>query len=100
VVVTPDDPALAAHSVDRILIANTWHHISGRVDYAGKLLTPLRSGGLLLIVDFTMDSPGGPPPERRLSSNTVVSELEAAGFVVQILKESLPYHYVIAGRVP
>ena len=26
-VVTPDDPALAARSVDRILVANTWHHI-------------------------------------------------------------------------
>ncbi len=99
-VVTPDDPALAVHSVDRILVANTWHHISGRVDYAEKLLLSLRPGGLLLIVDFTMDSPEGPPTERRLSSNTVVSELEAAGFVVQILKESLPYHYVVAGQVP
>jgi hypothetical protein len=47
-----------------------------------------------------MDSPEGPPKERRLSSNAVVSELEAAGFVVQVLEESLPYHYVIAGRVP
>jgi predicted methyltransferase len=99
-VVTPDDPALAAHSVDRILIVNTWHHISGRVDYAEKLVPPLRPGGLLLIVDFTMDSPEGPPPERRLTRNTVVAELEAAGFVVQILEESLPYHYVLVGRVP
>ncbi len=99
-VVTPDDPALAVHSVDRILVANTWHHISGRVDYAEKLLLSLRAGGLLLIVDFNMDSPEGPPKERRLSSNAVVSELEAAGFVVQVLEESLPYHYVIAGRVP
>jgi predicted methyltransferase len=99
-VVTPDDPALAAHSVDRILIANTWHHIPGRVVYAEKLVAPLRPGGLLLIVDFRMDSPEGPPRDRRLSSNTVVSELEAAGFVVQILEESLPYHYVVVGRVP
>jgi len=99
-VVTPDDPALAAHSVDRILIVNTWHHIAGRVDYAEKLVPPLRPGGLLLIVDFTMDSPEGPPPERRLTRNTVVAELEAAGFVVQILEESLPYHYVLVGRVP
>ena len=99
-VVAPDDPALAVHSVDRILVANTWHHISGRVDYAEKLLLSLRPGGLLLIVDFTMDSPEGPPTERRLSSNTVVAELEAAGFVVQVLKESLPYHYVVVGRVP
>jgi predicted methyltransferase len=100
IVVEPDDPALAARSVDRLLFANTWHHISGRVDYAKKLLAPLRPGGFLLIVDFSMDSPEGPPPERRLTRSTVVAELQAAGFVVQILEESLPYHYVIAGRAP
>ena len=99
-VAAPDDPGLAKRSVDRILIANTWHHISGRVDYAEKLLASLRPGGLLLIVDFTMDSPDGPPPTRRLARHTVAAELEAAGFVVQILEESLPYQYVIAGRVP
>ena len=98
--VPPDDPALGAQSVDRILVANTWHHISGRVAYAEKLAASLRPGGVLLIVDFTMDSPEGPPLGRRLSGHAVVSELEAAGFVVQVLEESLPYHYVVAGRVP
>ena len=99
-VVAADDPALAPRSIDRILIANTWHHISGRVDYAKKLLAPLRPGGLLLIVDFTMDSPEGPPTDRRLTRHAVVAELEAAGFVAEVLKESLPYHYLVAGRVP
>jgi predicted methyltransferase len=98
--VAPDDPALSPRSVDRILVANTWHHISERVDYAEKLLAALRPGGLLLIVDFTIDSPEGPPPKMRLTNDTVVRELEAAGFAVEVVQESLPYHYVIAGRVP
>ncbi len=99
-IVAPDDPALAPRSVDRILVANTWHHISNRLDYAEKLLTALRPEGLLLIVDFTIDSPEGPPPEMRLTHDTVLRELEAAGFATEILEEALPYHYVIAGRVP
>ncbi len=98
--VAPDDPALSPRSVDRILVANTWHHISERVDYAEKLLAALRPGGLLLIVDFTIDSPEGPPPQMRLTYDTVMRELEVAGFAVELVQESLPYHYVIAGRVP
>jgi predicted methyltransferase len=100
VMVAPDDPALSPRSVDRILVANTWHHIPNRVDYAQKLLPALRPGGLLLIVDFTIDSPEGPPPKMRLTYDTVMRELEIAGFAVEVVQESLPYHYAIAGRVP
>jgi predicted methyltransferase len=82
------------------LIVNTWHHVSGRVGYAEKLLAALRPGGLLLIVDLTMDSPLGPPPEKRLTHDTVMHELEAAGFAAKLVEESLPYQYVVAGRAP
>jgi predicted methyltransferase len=98
--VGPDDPALTRRSVDRVLIVNTWHHISERVDYAEKLFAALRPGGRLLIVDFTIASPEGPPPKMRLTYDTVVKELNAAGFKAQTLEESLPYQYVVAGRVP
>ena len=99
-IVAPDDPALAPRSVDRILIVNTWHHISERVAYAEKLLAALRPGGLLLIVELTMESPVGPPAHKRLTHDTVVHELEAAGFAAQLVEELLPYQYVVAGRVP
>ncbi|MGB8332228.1 MAG: methyltransferase [Polyangiales bacterium] len=98
--VAPDDPALALRSVDRVLVVNTWHHISKRVGYARKLLSALRPGGLLLIVDFTMDSPEGPPPHRRLTRDTVLRELETAGFAAAVIEESLPYQYAVAGRAP
>lgn len=100
ILVAPDDPALPAQSVDRILITNTWHHISGRQNYAAKLLAALRPGGVLMIVDFRMDSPEGPPPDHRLTRDTVVGELESAGFEVRVPKESLPYHYIVTGQAP
>ena len=99
-IIDPDDPGLAPGSVDRILIVNTWHHISDRVAYAETLRATLRPGGLLLIVDFTIESPHGPPPQMRLTDDTVRRELEAAGFSTEMLEEPLPYQYMVAGRLP
>lgn len=98
--VAADDPGLAARSVDRILVVDTWHHITARRAYAEKLRAALRPGGLLLIVDFDMDSPVGPPAGKRLTPDSVLRELRAAGFETERLTESLPYQYAIAGRVP
>lgn len=98
--VLPGDPGLSPHSADRILIVNTWHHIRDRVAYARRLLSALRPGGRLLIVDFTMESPHGPPQEMRLTDDTVLGELGAAGFVVERLEEPLPYQYIVAGAAP
>ncbi len=98
--ITSDDPALTPRSVDRILIVNTWHHISDRVAYAERLRAALGPGGLLLIVDFTIQSPHGPPPQMRLTDDTVRRELEAAGFETELMEETLPYQYVVAGRLP
>lgn len=53
-----------------------------------------------MIVDFTMESPHGPPAEMRLTNDTVRAELEAAGFSTSLLDESLPYQYVVVGAVP
>lgn len=96
--VAPDDPGLDRRSTDRVLVVNTWHHIDNRVEYAKKVLAALRRRGLLMIVDFTPESPHGPPAKHRLTDDTVVEELEAAGFEAAVLTESLPHQYVIAGR--
>lgn len=97
--VAADNPGLARNSADRILVVNTWHHIEGRAAYAAKLLPALRRGGQLLIVDFTMDAPMGPPAEKRLTVDTVVGELESAGFKTEVLEETLPHQYVVSARV-
>jgi hypothetical protein len=36
----------------------------------------------------------------RLTSETVRRELEAAGFETELMEESLPYQYLVAGRLP
>ena len=95
--VAGDDPGLAAGSVDRILIVNTWHHIPARAAYAAKLKSALRDGGAVFIVDFTLETDRGPAVEHRLPPEQVKRELTSGGLRAQILAEPLPDQYIVVG---
>lgn len=99
-VVADADPGLAAGSVDRVLVVNTWHHLAQRVEYSRKLLAGLRPGGFVLVVDYTLETRRGPPPGGRLAPAVVVDELTRAGFVAEVVQETLPEQYVVRGRKP
>jgi SAM-dependent methyltransferase len=93
-----DATGLEPASVDRVLIVDTWHHISDREAYAKHLASVLRSGGSVTIVDFTLESDKGPPPEHRVGPDTAIRELEAGGLTATLAPESLPDQYVVVGR--
>ncbi|MFW5738991.1 MAG: class I SAM-dependent methyltransferase [Myxococcota bacterium] len=94
---SPNDPGLNPASMDRILIVNTWHHIPDRSAYARKLASALRPRGQVFVVDYTLDSPHGPPKDHRLAPERVMEELEAGGFDARLVEEELPRQYVVAG---
>jgi predicted O-methyltransferase YrrM len=96
--VPPGDTGLAAGSVDRILIVDTWHHIPERTAYAQKLRTALRPGGLVIIVDFTLEATKGPPKEHRIPPATMIAELDAGGFSGKAIDESLPDQYIVVAK--
>lgn len=99
-VAQPDDPGLVAASMHRVLVVNTWHHIEDRVRYAQKIHRALRPGGYLLVVDFSDQSPHGPPATERVQAERVREELMAAGFdLAHPVSNELPYQYMVrAGR--
>jgi cyclopropane fatty-acyl-phospholipid synthase-like methyltransferase len=97
-VVAPDDPGLAAGTVDRILIVNTWHHIDDRGNYSKKLLAALRPDGSVWVVDFEKTSPKGPPAEHKLEPREVIAEMTAGGLKAEQVTESLPDQYIVVGR--
>lgn len=90
----PDDPQLPA--VDRILIVDTWHHISAREQYAKKLAVALKPGGVVLVVDFKLESEKGPPKEHRVSPDQVMTELQSAGLTATVVDVGLPDQYVVS----
>lgn len=93
-----DSPELPDGSVDRILIVDTWHHIGSRGAYSAKLAKALRPEGRLAIVDFTLESAEGPPPEHRVAPEKVLAELAEGGLVGEIATEGLPNQYVVLAR--
>jgi predicted methyltransferase len=95
-----DDPELEPGTVDRVLTVNTWHHIDNRGSYAAKLASALAPGGRVVVVDFTRESPHGPPVDHRLTTDEVRAELEAGGFETAVIDEELPHQYVVVARRP
>ncbi len=98
--VPTDSPKLAAASVDRVLIVDTWHHIAERTSYAKELAAALRPQGSVFIVDFTMETARGPHRDHRLSAQSIVAELTAAGLQAEVIAEDLPDQFIVRGRLP
>ena len=94
---TPSDPKLAAGSVDRILVVDTWHHIDDRPAFARALAAALRPGGKLAIVDFKAGSDRGPPEEHRLAPDEILGDLRAAGMTASLSPTDLPKQYIVIG---
>lgn len=99
-VIEMDDPGLDDASVDAILIVDTWHHIAERPSYAAKLLRALKPGGVVWVVDFTLDAPQGPPVEMRLAPEQTIRELTEGGFSAQVVNETMPHQYLVRAVAP
>lgn len=93
----PDDPQLP-EPVDRVLIVDTYHHIGGRVAYFGRLRERLKPGGEVAIVDFTLDSPVGPPRSARIAADAVRAEMQRAGYALAARHDFLPHQYFLVFR--
>jgi len=75
----PDDARLP-EPVDLVLVVNTYHHIGEREAYFRRLLGALTPQGRLVIIDFKLGQPMGPPERHRLTPEQVRQELQAAGY--------------------
>lgn len=97
VLAAADDPRLPAQ-VDRVLIVNTYHHIGGREEYFRRLAGSLKAGGEVAIIDYTRDSPIGPPVAARLPAAEVKAEMQRAGYVLAAEHAFLPHQYFLVFR--
>jgi SAM-dependent methyltransferase len=94
VLAAPDSPRLP-DKVDRILLVDTYHHIEDRIAYFRRLRADLKPAGTVAIIDFTPDSPVGPPKSARVSAEKVVLEMDRAGYAQVEAHRFLPYQYFL-----
>jgi cyclopropane fatty-acyl-phospholipid synthase-like methyltransferase len=92
------DSAEFPGKADWILLVDTYHHISDRTAYFKRLRSSLKPGGQIAIIDFTEDSPIGPPKGDRISAGKVAEEMKAAGYAQVARHGFLPYQYFIVFR--
>jgi len=92
------DDARLPEKVDLILLVDVYHHIEGREAYFRKLRASLRTGGRIAVIDFTLDSPRGPPVAARVAPDAVKAEMRAAGLAPAAEHRFLPDQYFLVFR--
>jgi SAM-dependent methyltransferase len=90
----PGNPRLP-EKCDVIILVNTYHHIDRREAYFRALQNALKPGGRVAVVDFTLDSPEGPPPKARIAPERVKKEMLGAGYVLAQEHGFLPNQYFL-----
>jgi len=97
----PGDPKLPAKA-DLVILVDVYHHVENRERYFSKLRESLKPGGRVAIIDFTMDSPEGPPKAARIAPEQVKAEFRKAGYTLAQEHAFLPNQYFLvfgpAGR--
>ena len=89
-----DDPRLPGKA-NLILLVNVYHHIAQREKYFAGLRDALKPGGRIAVIDFTADSPVGPPRSARISAARVKDEMRNAGFSSNEEHGFLPHQYFL-----
>lgn len=94
-------PPRLTRSTDLVLLVDTYPYIRRRERYFSKLRAVLKPGARLVIIDFRVDSPLGPPLHERIPSHVAKVELAHAGFEFLRQHFFLPHqHFLVlrAGR--
>ena len=92
---TFDDPMLPLACCDLVFFSSVYKEIdrerNGRVAYMRKVRATLQPHGRVAILEFRPGAKGpGPPPEVRLAAETIIRELEEAGFALTTTYDVVP----------
>ncbi len=91
-----DDPNLPPNSLDVAILLSTYHEIAQPIDFIKKIKRALRPQGRLAILEFSDESPIGPPIQVRLPEELVIHEAQKAGFTLSQRHTFLmPYQYFL-----
>jgi ubiquinone/menaquinone biosynthesis C-methylase UbiE len=91
-----DDPRLPAASVDLELMVDVYHELSRPQVMLQRLRTALKPGGRLVLVEYRKEDPAIPIKfEHKMSVQEARTEVEAEGFTLSKVDESLPRQHIL-----
>jgi ubiquinone/menaquinone biosynthesis C-methylase UbiE len=91
-----DDPKLPADSIDLELMVDVYHELSQPQAMLRHLREALKPRGQLALVEYRKEDPTIPiRPEHKMSVREAKMELEAEGFALVTVDESLPRQHIL-----
>jgi SAM-dependent methyltransferase len=96
VLTPPDVPRAPLGRIDVVVVVDTYHHLEHRGAYLARLAPLLEPGGRIVVVDFYKKPlPVGPPSPHKIACETVLAEVQGAGFRLREQLDILKYQYVL-----
>ena len=93
---TPDDPKLPAESIDMALLVDVYHEFSQPQAMLRHLHAALKTGGRLVLLEYRKEDPSIPiRPEHKMSVAEAKMEVEAEGFKLGRVDDTLPRQHVL-----
>jgi ubiquinone/menaquinone biosynthesis C-methylase UbiE len=93
---TPDDPKLPADSIEMALLVDVYHEFSQPQAMLRHLHAALKTGGRLVLLEYRKEDPSIPiRPEHKMSVAEAKMEVEAEGFKLGRVDDSLPRQHVL-----
>jgi ubiquinone/menaquinone biosynthesis C-methylase UbiE len=93
---TVDDPKLAPASVDLEIMVDVYHEFSQPQAMLRKLRDALKPGGRMVLLEYRKEDPAIPiRAEHKMSVAEAKMEVEAEGFTLAKVDESLPRQHIL-----
>jgi len=93
---TLDDPKLPPESVDLALMVDVYHEFSQPQAMLRHLREALKPGGRMVLLEYRKEDPTIPiRPEHKMSVAEAKLEVEAEGFTLSTVDESLPRQHIL-----
>ena len=90
------DPKLPANTMDLVLLVDVYHEFSQPQQMLRKIRETLKPDGRLVLLEYRAEDPNVPIlAEHKMTVAQVKSELDAEGFVLQPVIETLPRQHIL-----
>jgi tRNA A58 N-methylase Trm61 len=90
------DPKLPANTMDLVLLVDVYHEFSQPQVMLRKIRETLKPDGRLVLLEYRAEDPNVPIiAEHKMTVAQVRTELEAEGFVLQPVIETLPRQHIL-----